>query len=567
MNCFLLLIILSIILTGFSYRDSKKNTPFLFLSNIFTLLSFSFFFSYTFERSKIIWAIYELFSFFIVLLILVHSKTNPAKTHSTPLTWGFLSLAIFCKMTQTWVVDTFPLSDVATVILTIQMPLTGFITPFIFNYAIFVLPVSICCLMSFLLIKKTSSLNSLWLNLLTIVLFLWSFFSFVFEVPVKEYYNSIKNEKENFTPQESSFWNDNFVDINHYPRETPSQKQNLIFIIMESMENSFADTGNGGVNSANYIPEITKLAHENINFSPSPTIGGGIDVNGSLNTISSTIAKLTGIPVLRQAFRDNLILPGFTSIYEILKRDGYTNFFIQGTDASFAGLESFLKKHGVDSLLDSKTLKLEMDVDARWRNFRNFFIGLTDRKLYDISRHLLTDSTLLRRPFTLTIATIETHYPYGFYNSNCEIKPDDSKEENIFKATVQCASFDLGNFISWCQRQPFFENTTIVITGDHLFPGSHLVSRVRPNRSWINIFINSRVKAIKEKDRFFTSFDIAPSLLESLGYKLHQHQMGFGISLFSEKKTLLEQYSFPVFTNELYNLYKARQYLERVMGP
>lgn len=167
MNCFLLLIILSIILTGFSYRDSKKNTPFLFLSNIFTLLSFSFFFSYTFERSKIIWAIYELFSFFIVLLILVHSKTNPAKTHSTPLTWGFLSLAIFCKMTQTWVVDTFPLSDVATVILTIQMPLTGFITPFIFNYAIFVLPVSICCLMSFLLIKKTSSLNSLWLNLLT----------------------------------------------------------------------------------------------------------------------------------------------------------------------------------------------------------------------------------------------------------------------------------------------------------------------------------------------------------------------------------------------------------------
>lgn len=563
----ILLIVFSVVLTIIETISTKKKCLFSFVCDFFCILLLSLFFSYSFEFSKSIMPVYEVLVFLALVIFKIHPSKKEIGSYGFPWWGGCVFFAILCKMSLVWVVDTFPLNDVTTVLLTLQMPLNGFVMPFVLNFLLFVFPVSLGCFIVIFFYIKKYSIKFRYIIIVSAILLIWGIFAFVVDVPIGLYYHSIKNFTSDITPEESSFWDSNFVDVNMYSIGKPSQKQNLIFIIMESMENSFADTGNGGVNTANYIPEITKLARENINFSPSSTLGGGIDVNGSLNTISSTIAKLTGLPVLHQAFRDNLSLPGFTSIYEILKKDGYTNFFIQGTNASFAGLESFLKKHGVDSLLDSKTQKHEMDMDVKWQNFRKFFIGLTDRKLYDISRHLLTDSTLLRRPFTLTIATIETHFPYGFYNSNCEIKPDDSKEESLFKATVQCASFDLGNFISWCQKQPFYENTTIIITGDHLFPGSHLVSYVRPNRSWINVFLNSRVKAIKEKERLFTSFDIAPSLLEALGYKLYRHQMGFGISLFSEKKTLLEKYSFPVFTNELHNLHKARQYLERVMGP
>ena len=36
---------------------------------------------------------------------------------------------------------------------------------------------------------------------------------------------------------------------------------------MESMESSYADQEDGGIMDDNYIPNLTKLAKENINFS------------------------------------------------------------------------------------------------------------------------------------------------------------------------------------------------------------------------------------------------------------------------------------------------------------
>lgn len=59
----------------------------------------------------------------------------------------------------------------------------------------------------------------------------------------------------------------------------PEQKRNLIYIFMESMENTLFSEKQGGVMQENLMPELEKIARENINFSNknNKLIGGGVE--------------------------------------------------------------------------------------------------------------------------------------------------------------------------------------------------------------------------------------------------------------------------------------------------
>ena len=55
-------------------------------------------------------------------------------------------------------------------------------------------------------------------------------------------------------------------------------KRNLIYIYLESMENTFFSAEQGGALQSTVIPELYQLAEENINFSQNESIGGGLDL-------------------------------------------------------------------------------------------------------------------------------------------------------------------------------------------------------------------------------------------------------------------------------------------------
>lgn len=62
----------------------------------------------------------------------------------------------------------------------------------------------------------------------------------------------------------------------------PEEKRNLIYIYLESMENTFMDVESGGAFAENLIPNLTKLTIENENFS-----GNNESVNGAV--VASTV--------------------------------------------------------------------------------------------------------------------------------------------------------------------------------------------------------------------------------------------------------------------------------------
>ncbi len=160
------------------------------------------------------------------------------------------------------------------------------------------------------------------------------------------------------------------------------------------------------------------------------------------------------------------------------------------------------------------------------------------------------------QPFHFSMLTVDTHTP-GF---PCALCPQDI--EDPYLQTVACASRQLNDFIAWCQTQPFYENTTIVVTGDHCSmtrPESiysldvdrydkHLGST---NRLVYNAFINAAIEPVREKDRLFTTLDFFPSVLASIGAAIEGERLGLGTNLFSDTPTLAEEYGYEELFYEL----------------
>ena len=65
----------------------------------------------------------------------------------------------------------------------------------------------------------------------------------------------------------STFIDDNYVNPADVVLDFPQKQRNLIYIFLESMETTYADQANGGAFDKNVIPELTKLALENEDFS------------------------------------------------------------------------------------------------------------------------------------------------------------------------------------------------------------------------------------------------------------------------------------------------------------
>ena len=456
--------------------------------------------------------------------------------------WSFafpisLFIILFVRISAIWTLRTFPVNDVESVITTLDLPLDGFTAIFVKSYLLrALLPiVALTAILSYFFgelctVLRKPRATCAALTAVGVIAFLALFIE---KVPVSRYIDAIQNET---AVMESDLLEKYFIDADSLHITAPEKPRNLIWILMESMENTFADTASGGEAATNYIPEITQLFEKNTGFSHSDRFGGGNDMLGSRNTITGTFSKTTGIPLLSRLRLNNKFIPGAKSFWESLHKYGYTNYFVMGTDSRFNMQNWFLGQHGVDVIYDMVSMKSKQDVDEKFRNMRSFEAGLTDRSLYAASRAYIDSIARNGSPFSVSIATINTHFPYGFYDKECLEKPESGSDEDSYKATraLRCASREVNEFVEWCQKQDFAENTLIVIVGDHLFPnkfpGKFLARPNINNRKWVTILINP-TKNPETRRRQFTSIDIAPTLLEAMGFDIAEHRFGLGVCL------------------------------------
>jgi len=397
---------------------------------------------------------------------------------------------------------------------------------------------------------------------------------FVFLFTSADYYFGFTQYIRNQFDQSELFVND-YVDPRSVSITFPEKKRNLITIYLESCETSAQDVENGGFfEGVNYIPELTALAKEHISFSHSEKLEGAVTAPACGWTIAGMVAQTAGLPLKMYTFADKegeadnqmdefaYFMPGATSIGDILKEAGYRNVFMAGSDFTFGGRRQYYTQHGDYEILDYLVARergvISPDHYASW--------GFEDSVLYSWARETITELVQDDQPFNFSMLTVDQHTPFGYL---CELCPDTYEEQ--YANVLACSSKQLGDFIAWCQEQPFYENTTIVVTGDHAsmvvgFYGSGYEKYLGDtDRKVYNAFINSAAEPVKENNRLFTTLDIFPSTLAALGVQIEGERLGLGTNLFSEKETLAEQYGYDVLFGEM--LKKSAYYNEEIMFP
>lgn len=315
------------------------------------------------------------------------------------------------------------------------------------------------------------------------------------------------------------------------PQITPVQSpKNLIVIFVESLENNFANPLFG----ENLLPGLTKLAQENTTFR------GYEAINGTGWTIGSQVATFCGIP-LRVQLAHNLgmktrqFLPNAVCLSDILQQHGYYNVFLKGCYLSFFGTDIFINEHhfdetwGRDELLENG-YATKKEIDLPW-------FGLNDTAVFRFARQKITELSKRQQPFFISITTLDMHVPYGLVTPDCP-----PRVYNDARDVIKCTDKKIYDFVRWCQKQPFYKNTRILIMGDHLMmSGSDLDKflQKQSRRETYNVLIDPQRKP-QVIERPFSQIDYAATLLDILGLCSDCH-FGLGASLLRPEPTWIEQ--------------------------
>ncbi len=320
---------------------------------------------------------------------------------------------------------------------------------------------------------------------------------------------------------------------------TAEHPKNLIYIYMESMETTYASREVGGEQpEINYIPNLTKLANENISFSDEDGLGGFISAKNTDWTMSALWATETGaafnFPIEgnsdfgdQEKFSKNTVTLG-----DILKDKGYYQEFICGSDGTFGGRKAFFEDHGDFRVYDLYTAEAEGYLtpaeEVNW--------GIEDWRLYEIAKDELTRIAAQDQPFNFTLLTVDTHHFDGWICPYCK----DTYPDHLGNV-LECADTQIEMFIEWIKEQPWYEDTVIVIQGDHPRMDQSLVANARDRRVY-NCFINTGFDPSKlnMKNRTWNTMDMFPTVLSAIGFKVPDGRLGLGTDMFSGKKTLCE---------------------------
>lgn len=362
------------------------------------------------------------------------------------------------------------------------------------------------------------------------------------EIGVFEYFHNVMSKTTIFEEQ--------YIEPNNILLEFPEKKRNLILIYMESMEVTYASVEEGGGKSANYIPCLTELAKNNVNFSNGSQLGGGIVTPGCEFTTGAIVGTSSGVPYKSLVHGNTMsdyaqFLPGLTTLGDILEKEGYTNYFLCGSEAEFGGRKLFYENHGNYNIQDYLYAIEEGYIPKDY----HVFWGYEDRTLFEVAKTELVRLGNSGELFNYTMLTVDTHHPAGYVCELCE-----DQYEQQYANVIACSDRQVTEFVSWIGEQDWAQNTTVILIGDHTSMAGDFWDDIGDYwRRTYNCFLNlpDGLNLERTKNREFDTLDYFPTILASLGVEIEGERVGLGTNLFSERPTLTEELG-GIYRDELY---------------
>ena len=291
------------------------------------------------------------------------------------------------------------------------------------------------------------------------------------------------------------------------------EKPNIVFIMVEGLGRDFVGEGAEYEGFTPFLDELTKksLYWENCLSNTGRTFGVIPSLFGSL-------------PFGKSGFMELEKYPNKLTLFSILKNNGYNTSFYQGTNSSFDNVDQFLLSENVDFVLDKSGFGTQYEMQAEDAAGSSW--GYPDKELFKKSMSL----PRTEQPRLEVYMTISTHEPFippqqDFYEEKVEqllskskhsgkIKNVIQKNDNVF-ATLLYTDDALKDVFEAYKKQPNYENTIFVVTGDHrLIP---IPQRNTISRFHVPLIIYSpMLKKTRKMSAVSSHFDVTPTLLALL---------------------------------------------------
>lgn len=467
---------------------------------------------------------------------------------------------------ETYLTDNFEDVPLGQLIYHLHTPLDGTSTESFTPVIISLVTIVIMCILVVLsgyiglgIIKKRSTFLN-WISLLGVIEIVYAVVLVSFHFDALNYFKYIN--------QETTIYEDNYVDGEDVLIVFPEKKRNLIYIYMESMEISYADKNTGGGMKENYIPELTEISLDNECFGSDDMLNGAYTTPGATFTMGALVAQTSGVPINENLVgndtlnsnweSENNYVPGVWNIGDVLNQQGYNQEFIIGSNKNFAGRGSYFKGHGDYTVFDYYTAIEKEYIDDEYM----VWWGYEDKKLFEYAKIELQEMSSKDDPFNLTLLTVDTHFTDGYVCDLCENIYDDQ-----YSNVLACSSRQVAEFVEWIKEQDFYDNTTIVLSGDHLTMDSSYMNRNDAynfdRRTYFTIVNGVAVNEKSGIQRKYTTLDLYPTTLAALGVEIEGDRLGLGTNLYSEKETLAEEYGIEYLNTEL--LKDSKLYKERIL--
>ena len=322
--------------------------------------------------------------------------------------------------------------------------------------------------------------------------------------------------------KEVHFVDEKFIDENIQPYKQYDRKvqnkPNIVIFIVESFSREYSGAFNKDKNIKDYVsytPFMDSLATESLIF-PNTFANGRQSIHG----MSSVLA---GIPSLTDAFTSSPYSnQKIQSIVSVCNELGYDTSFYHGAPNGSMGFLGFGNILGFKHYFGKTEYNNDKDFDGMWAIWDEPFLQYFAKNVGKT------------QPFMATVFTASSHHPFKIpekYNGKFKKGPSQMHEP------IQYTDYSIKKYFETAKKQPWFNNTIFVFTGDHTNEIYYPEYEKAMNRFAVPMILYSpnpeyNLKGVNQE--FAQQIDIYPTLADLVGY--HKKIRSWGRSLVSDKK-------------------------------
>jgi phosphoglycerol transferase MdoB-like AlkP superfamily enzyme len=200
-------------------------------------------------------------------------------------------------------------------------------------------------------------------------------------------------------------------------------------------------------NEVEITPNFNKLKSEGIYFSNLYAMGDRTD--------KAITSVLSGFPT--QPTESIIKYPTKTATLPVLSKDfgknGFSTQFYYGGDTEFANIKSYLFNANFEKIVDVNDFPTEL-VTSKW--------GVHDEYIFD--KFLDDHKVPAAKPFFSSLLTLSSHEPFETTQAP-KIVGDTNLD--LFMNSLNYSDQCLGNFIEKAKKTDWWQNTLVIIVGDH----------------------------------------------------------------------------------------------------